>query len=190
MNACAPSSCAAALGPTATNASPSSRTRSSSPAGPTRRAAAAGPRVDVERAEQLADQPGEVLAQPRHAAELERVRGLVQRDPAQQLVGVGLERVGRVAEVGRHEQQPRGRGRVEQRELVLAEHAAGEEARDRARLERQQRAGGAAQRAEPRAELVGHGVEHAAQRAQVGLDPLVAVDGLGDGSGAARPRPV
>ena len=40
---------------------------------------------------------GQVRAQPRHAAELQRVRDLVQRDPAQQLVGVGVERCRRRA---------------------------------------------------------------------------------------------
>ena len=43
--------------------------------------------------------PGEVRPQPRHAAELQRVRDLVQRDPAQEPVGVGVELRRRVAEV-------------------------------------------------------------------------------------------
>ena len=54
---------------------------------------------------------------------------------------------------------------VEHRELVLAEHAAGEEAGDRARLGGQQRAEAgaddAAQRPEPVAEAVGDRVQHA-----------------------------
>ena len=83
--------------------------------------------------------PARCGAQPRHAAELQRVRDLVQRDPAQELVGVRVERAGGVAEVGRDEQQPRGRLRVEHGELVLAEHAAGEEAGDRAGLDRRAR---------------------------------------------------
>ena len=63
--------------------------------GPAHREQAA--RVDLQRAEQLAQHPREVLAQPRHAAELQRVRHLVQRDPAQQLVGRRVERRSRRA---------------------------------------------------------------------------------------------
>ena len=65
-------------------------------------------RVDLERAEQVAQHRREVLAQPRDAAELQRVRHLVQRDPAQELVVGRLERARGVREVGRDEQQPRG----------------------------------------------------------------------------------
>ena len=72
---------------------------------------------------------GEVRAQPRHAAELQRVRDLVQRDPAQQLVGLGLEVDRGLREVRRDEQQPRRRLGLEDRELVLAQHALAEEAR-------------------------------------------------------------
>ena len=90
--------------------------------------------------EQLAHHRGDVRPQPRHAAELQRVRDLVERDPAQQLVGLGVERRRRRGEVGRDEQQPRGRVGLEDRELVLAEHALGEHARHRADLDRQQRA--------------------------------------------------
>ena len=50
---------------------------------------------ELERAEQLAQHRRQVLAQPRHAAELQRVRHLVQRDPAQQLVGGRVERASR-----------------------------------------------------------------------------------------------
>ena len=137
----------------------------------------------------------EMRAQPRHAAELQRVRDLVQRDPAQELVGLRVERADGVAEVGRDEEQPRGRLRVEHRELVLAEHAAGEEARDRAGLDRQHGAGGApddaAQRAHALGRLGGGGVEHPAHRAQVRVDPGGAVDRLGDGQharGGLQPR--
>ena len=110
--------------------------------------------------------PARCGAQPRHAAELQRVRRLVQRDPAQQLVGVGLELIARVGEVGRDEQQPRGRVGVEHGELVLAEHAAAEEAGDRAGLGRQEPARGAAEDAHARARLLGRGLEHAAHRAR------------------------
>ena len=103
-------------------------------------------RVELERAEQVAQHPGQVLAQPRHAAELQRVRHLVQRDPAQELVVGRLERARGVREVGRDEQQPRGLVGLEHRELVLAEHAPGEEARDGAGLDRQHAAGDRAER--------------------------------------------
>ena len=91
-----------------------------------------------QRAEQLAHQPGQVRAQPRHAAELQRVRHLVQRDPAQQLVRLGA-RGWRAAwpRFGATNSSRAGALGLEHRELVLAEHAAGEEAGDRARLERQ-----------------------------------------------------
>ena len=92
--------------------------------------------------------------------------------------------VGGVAEVRGHEEQPRGRVGVEDRELVLPEHAAREEAGDRARLRGQQRAEAgaddAAERAEPVAQAVGDRVQHALERGEVGLGPLVAADGLGD----------
>ena len=127
-----------------------------------------------------------MLAQPRHATELQRVRGLVQRNPAQELVVVGLQLRRDVAEVGRDEQQPRGRVGVEHGELVLAEHAAGQEAGDRTRLDREQPAGGgaddSAERAvEPAADLVDDRLEHATHRGEVGVDPLVAAHGLGSG---------
>ena len=100
--------------------------------------------------------------------------------------------VGRVAEVRRDEQQPRGRLGVEHGELVLAEHAAGEEARDRARLDGEHRAGRAADDAAERPGAVrrlrGGGIEHAADRAQVGLDPRLAVDRLGHGQRAGGRR--
>ena len=140
-------------------------------------------RVDLEAAQQLPHHRGDVRPQPRHAAELQRVRDLVERDPAQQLVGLGVERRRRHGEVGRHEQQPRGRLGLEDRELVLAEHALGEHPRHRADLDGQQRARGRADRAGERAhalaELVGHRVEHRLERVQVALDPQRPVDRLG-----------
>ncbi len=140
--------------------------------------------LHVEAVEQLLDEAGQVGAQPGHAAELQRVRRLVQRDPAQQLVGVGLELIARVGEVGRDEQQPRRLVGVEHGELVLAEHAAAEEAGDRAGLGRQDPARGAAEDAHARARLLDRGLEHAAHRAEVRVDPLAAVDGLGHGQRA------
>ena len=94
-------------------------------------------RVDVERGEQLPHHAGQVLAQPRHAAELQRVRDLVQRDPAQQLVALGVERAGGAGQVGGDEEQPGGRLRVEDRELVLAQDALGQQPGDGADLERE-----------------------------------------------------
>lgn len=44
----------------------------------------------------------------------------------------------------------------------------------------------AAERAEPGADALGHGIEHAPDRAQVGVDPRVAVDGLGGGQRRQR----
>ena len=143
--------------------------------------------IDVQRAEQLAHDPREVPAQPRHAAELERVSRLVQRHPAQQLVRVGLQRRRRMGEVGRHEQQPRRPVGIEDRELVLTEHAAAEEAGDRARLDRQKCARGRADRAELGAEPVGHRVQDAADPAQVRVDPLRAGDRLGHAAAGSAP---
>ena len=141
-------------------------------------------RVDGERAGQIAHHAGQVRPQPRHAAELQRVRDLVQRDPAQEAVGVGVELRRRVAEVRRHEQQPRRRVGVEHRELVLAHHAPGQEAGDRAGLEAEHGARGgaghAAQRARALGGLRGGGFEHAADRGEVRVDPRLAVDRLGD----------
>ena len=87
-------------------------------------------------------------------------------------------------EVRGDEQQPRALGRVEQRELVLAEHVAAHEADDPADLAREQHAARGAQRPGERAlagpaELLDERVERAAHRAQVGLRPGRAVDRLG-----------
>ena len=127
--------------------------------------------VDLERAEQLAHHLREVGAQPRHAAELQRVRDLVQRDPAQQFVGVGLEADRGLREVRRDEQQPRRRLGLEDRELVLAQHPLAEQAGDGADLDCEQRArggaDGAGERPEAATEAAGDGIEHGAQRRQV-----------------------
>ena len=82
-----------------------------------------------------------------HARELERVGDLVERDPAHQLLAVGVEGADRVVEVRLDEQQPRSRVGVEQHDLVLAEHALGEEADDHADLGGQQQPGDRCERA-------------------------------------------
>ena len=66
-------------------------------------------RVDLhlDRGQQLAQHPGEVVAQPGHAGELHRVGELVEDDPLQQLGLVGLEGLGRQPQVRRDEQQAR-----------------------------------------------------------------------------------
>ena len=113
--------------------------------------------------------PARCGAQPRHAAELHGVRDLVERHPAQQLVGLGLERAGGVAEVGRDEQQPRGRGR-DRAAGTRTGRARGRRGSRRSRRPRRRaarrRAGAddAAERAEPAAQAVGDRVEHALQR--------------------------
>ena len=140
--------------------------------------------VDLEAAEQLPHHRGDVRPQPRHAAELQRVRDLVERDPAQQLVGLGVERRRPPRRGWASTNSSRaGASGVEDRELVLAEHALGEHPRHRADLDGQQRARGRADRAGERAhalaELVGHRVEHRLQRVQVALDPQRPVDRLG-----------
>ena len=87
------------------------------------------------------------------------------------------------ARLGDDEQQPRGRLGLEDRELVLAEHALAEDPRHGADLDRQQRAARGPDRARERAHALAEAgrdrVEHRLQRGQVGLDPQRAVDRLG-----------
>ena len=62
-------------------------------------------------------------AQPRNRGELDRVRDLVDRDPAHEFLLVDEQRARRDGEVGRQQQQSRLDVLLEQREVVLAEHA-------------------------------------------------------------------
>ena len=182
MNAWARSSWPRRSSPTTMNASPSSRTRSSS----ARRSGQSGRRsrprrVDVERAEQLA-QHGRRGA--RAATARRRTGARASSRAARPSAAAGRGSASSVLAAwprfGATNSSRAGRVRVERRELVLAEHAA----RRGSRRRRPPRAPSSAPAAppsgpEPRAEPVGHRIEHAAERAQVGVDPLVAVDGLG-----------
>ena len=162
----------APAGADATTASPSSRTRSSSFLRSVTSGTRSSPRGSSSSAPSTSRSSSrEVRAQPRDAAELERVRQLVQRDPAQQLVRGRVEALRGVRQVGRDEQQPGGLLRLQHGELVLAEHAPGEEPGDRAGLERQHAAGDRAQRAGAAGQLLRRGLEHERQRLQVGVDP-------------------
>ena len=108
---------------------------------------ARGSTFTLQRGEQLAQQAGEVRAQPRHARELHRVRDLVEGDPRQQLLGVGVQARAPPARCSaRRTAAARRDVGIDERELVLAEHALGEIAGQRARLDGQQHAGGRARR--------------------------------------------
>ena len=131
-----------------------------------------------------------MLAQPRDAAELQRVRHLVQRDPAQQLVVGRLERA-----------RPRARGwarRTAAARACRARAPGTRTGRARARpgsreiapastastppAERPERAGAAGRAARAA------GSSTVAQRREVGVDPARAVDRLGGGHRLRRRR--
>ena len=122
-------------------------------------------------------------AKPRNAGELERVRRLVQGHPAHQ--GACRPRpssAAAAARLGPTNSSRGGRVRVRDRELVLAEHARGQEARQRADLDGEQRrpsSRGRDRRAGPRpsACFADHRLQHRPHRAEV------------DGRPARRGRP-
>src|SRR6476469_6999496 len=93
----------------------------------------AGVDLHLDRGQQLAEHPGHVVAQPRHAGELHGVGELVEDDPLEQLGLVGLERLGGQPQVRRDEQQARRARGVQQGDLVLAEDRATHEPDDAAR---------------------------------------------------------
>ena len=129
-------------GPSASVAIPSSRTRSTRPlqvgqVGDLQQAAALeGHAVRAARARSAARCPRSHGTAPNCSACVVSCSATQRRSWS----GSASSCAGGVAEVGRDEQQPRGRLGVEHRELVLAEHAAGEEAGERAGLGGQQRA--------------------------------------------------
>ena len=146
MNACTRSSSAAPLGAD----DDASRGR---PRAPGRRASA-----DRDRSGSLKQPRGSTSSAPSSsstiAGEVRRAATARRRTAARASISCSATQrsswsasassaLGRVGEVGRDEQQPRGRLGLEHRELVLAEHAAGEEAGDRAGLDRQHAARGA-----------------------------------------------
>jgi hypothetical protein len=138
--------------------------------------------------------PPDVVAQPRHRPELERVGRLVHGDPPQhQLAARPAEPPVRLGQVGRHEQQSRRARGPDERDVVLTEDAAREVAQGDARLdaghrprrrsrERPERARDMERRGEPSIELHG-GV---ANRGEVGAQPLGAADELGAGKLSGR----
>jgi len=128
-----------------------------------------------------------------HALELQRVRGLVQRDPTQQLTGVGIEIGARLGEVGSYEQQARRHGRVEQHQLVLAEHVARHVAEQRPDLSGHHDTRHRTHRpvsgpsSEPRRSPSGWSRGEAAN---VGVDPTPPSNASGRGSEPGGRRPV
>ncbi|MBW3609051.1 MAG: hypothetical protein KY463_11975, partial [Actinobacteria bacterium] len=138
------------------------------------------------RAEQPADAAGEVLQQPRHSPELQRVRHLVERDPALELLGVGRQGPGGVREVGRDEQEAGGRLRIEDGELVLPEDALCEDAADGAHLDGQQRTGGGAQRRPEPPELLDHRVEQQPILPAAGTNRRLTIFGSVEAQGRGR----
>ena len=131
-----------------------------------------------------------MVPQPRHALELERVRGLVQRHPAQELVRVGLQVGDRLLQVRGHEEQPRRRRGVQQHELVLPEHVAGHVPEEPPDLGRHDDAGHGAHRPGERAELGAQalleGLDQRSQAADVGLDPAPPAERLRAGQRSRR----
>ncbi len=161
-----------------------------------RRQAARGAALDphVDGRQVLAHQPAQVLAQPRRADELQRVGQLVEDDPVEERVAVDLRA-----------RRPRGPGSgatnsrrgfdvgLEQRQLVLAQHALRHVADDQARLRGERRPGRhpqrlrpAARRTQPLLEPVGHRREQAGDAVQVDARPLLPVDRLGLGQRLGR----
>ena len=143
------------------------------------------PERHLQPVDQLSEHPAEVLAQPRRAGELDGVGDLVDRHPQHELVAVDAEVARRLRQVRREQQQPRRHAGVEQREVVLAEHALGEHARERPDLRAEQEARGRAQRPGQRAggcpdlvDALGQRRQQRAHRLQVGRDPRRPVDGL------------
>ena len=183
MNACALSSSARRSSPTATNARPVARAR-----GSTQR-----PQVgEVRHPQQAAgiDLERRSAARRTRPARCSRSHGTPPNCSACVVSCSATQRSswsGSASSVfaacprfGADEQQPGRRGRIEHRELVLAEHAAARGSR-RSRPPRSPSSAPAAPPSGPslRADAVGHRVEHAADRAQVGVDPLRPADGLG-----------
>ena len=76
--------------------------------------------------EELLGDPADVLTQPGHGGKVNRVGGLVERDPAQEEVAIDLEAGSRGGEVGPDEEQPGRPGGADQGDVVLADHPLGE----------------------------------------------------------------
>ena len=123
-----------------------------------------------------------MVAQPRRAAELDRMRDLVNGHPQDELVTVDPEVASGLREIGGEQEEPRGNRSVEQREVVLTEHALREDARQRPHLgaEQQSRCGAerSGKRSRSLAKAVGQEPEQGAHAAQVRGDPARPVDGL------------
>ena len=129
------------------------------------------------------DESGQVLAQPGHGRELDRVGDLVQRHPAQELVGICGQLPGGVVQVGPHEQEPGGRVRVEDDHVVLAQDPARDVAEQHANLGGEHGPGAHADRGRQRARSLAHlrhqRLQEGGHRTEVGVDPLVAGQELG-----------
>lgn len=135
--------------------------------------------------DQPVKEPGEVRAKPLDGAELNRVRRLVDRDPAQEEIGLLPELGVGIGEVRSHEQQARLPVRGDQGHVVLPQHPAGAVSDRHAGLGpgrcARDRAYDAAKRprclqavGDSRLELPGQ----LAQRAQAHVDPLASIDDL------------
>jgi hypothetical protein len=151
----------------------------------------------LERLHIAPHQAAHVLAQPRHALELEDVRELVRGDPAAERLGVHIQVAHRAGEVRAHEQEPRLGVGAEQRDVVLAKDTPGQVPHHEARLRGQrgggthlqrpgQRPGGALQ---PRVQPRGDRIEDVLKRLEVDRRPLGAADHFGGRRGPREREP-
>ena len=125
-----------------------------------------------------------MVAQPVDRRELHGVGDLVQHDPRQQRLELRAHLASRHVEVRADQQQPWRRGRVEEGELVLAQHAPAHQPHEPAHLGRHERPGGRPQRAgdgrrRETLQALQQGSERRAHRRQVRPRPGAALDRLG-----------
>jgi hypothetical protein len=120
----------------------------------------------------------------------------MEDDPVEERVAIDMQVLDRLDEVGGHEQEPRHGVGLEQRQLVLAEHALRHVAHDESRLGGQRRAGNHPERTgqragtlEPPLQALGHRRQQSGDAVDVDLGPLGAVDRLGLGQRLRRLDP-
>ncbi len=145
-------------------------------------------RTRVDRPEHAVDQPGVVVAHPRHPGELRPVGELVDQHPGAELVRLEAEALLQRGEV-RADQVDRAVGRrigAAHEQVVLPEHPGAHPAEQRAELgaghlpgERAQRPGAEAGLRPLLLQLGQHRCQKRLERGEVGPDPRRPVDQLG-----------